>query len=263
MPWPRILSEPKTRHQPDDQTADYRCQHHNRPARGINDQRRTDRNALKPEQIGHQRDQMQQQPRGNRPAGSGDERHRGEHQHALVGAVVGQTRSMGRNARWTRSFGIGHNGPLGWLWAQLCRITIYIKDACVTDEIKEEDYAALAGFRYELRRFLRFSEQAAHDAGLTPQQHQALLAIRAAGAAGMLIGDLAERLFLKPNSTSELVKRLAEHNLVERRHGSVDGREVRITLTEHAGDILASLSASHRAELRRLRPLLEGLLDVL
>lgn len=131
------------------------------------------------------------------------------------------------------------------------------------DEIDEEDYAALAGFRFELRRFLRFSEQAARSAGLTPQQHQALLAVRAAGDTGMLVGDLAERLLLRPHSTSELVHRLVDHDLAAREQAEDDRRQVRIVLTRHARDILASLSTSHRAELRRLRPLLRRMLDAL
>ncbi|MGN6497752.1 MAG: MarR family winged helix-turn-helix transcriptional regulator [Tsuneonella sp.] len=133
----------------------------------------------------------------------------------------------------------------------------------MTGELDEHDYATLAGFRFELRRFLRFSEQAAANAGLTPQQHQALLAIRARGEEGMLVGDLAERLMLKPHSASELVKRLVKHGLVERRPGSADRRQVRIALTDSARELLASLSASHKAELRRLRPLLQRLLDAL
>ncbi|MGN6501228.1 MAG: MarR family winged helix-turn-helix transcriptional regulator [Tsuneonella sp.] len=133
----------------------------------------------------------------------------------------------------------------------------------MTGELGEQDYAALASFRFELRRFLRFSEEAAANAGLTPQQHLALLAIRARGTEGVLVGDLAERLMLKPHSASELVKRLAKHGLVERRPGSADRRQVRIALTDGARELLASLSASHKAELRRLRPLLQRLLAAL
>lgn len=133
----------------------------------------------------------------------------------------------------------------------------------MTDEIGDEDYRTLAEFRFELRRFQRFSEQAARSAGLTPQQHQALLAVRAAGDAGMLVGDLADRLLLQPHSTSELVRRLVEHNLATREHPDADRRQVRIALTEKASSILASLSSSHRSELRRLRPLLKGMLEAL
>lgn len=130
-------------------------------------------------------------------------------------------------------------------------------------DLDDKDYAALAGFRLELRRFTSFSEKAAAEAGLTPQQHQALLAVRAGKEGTMLVGDLADRLLLKPHSASELVRRLAENGLVERRAGSTDRREVHIALTPRARALLASLSASHRAELRRLRPLLRRLLDAL
>lgn len=133
----------------------------------------------------------------------------------------------------------------------------------MSGDIDEEDYAALATFRFEMRRFLQFSEKAARVEGLTPQQHQALLAIRAAKGEDMLIGDLAEQLLLKPHSTSELTSRLAERGLIERKPSATDRREVRIGLTDSARTILASLSTSHRNELRRLRPLLRHLLDAL
>lgn len=133
----------------------------------------------------------------------------------------------------------------------------------MTDEIGDEDYRTLAEFRFELRRFQRFSEQAARSAGLTPQQHQALLAVRAAGDAKMLIGDLADRLLLQPHSTSELVRRLIENDLATREHADADRRQVRIALTEKARRVLASLSSSHRSELRQLRPLLKDMLEAL
>ena len=131
------------------------------------------------------------------------------------------------------------------------------------DELDDESYRALAGFRYELRRFLRFSEMAAHEAGLTSQQHQALLAIRAAGEGGMLVGELAERLLLRPHSASELAARLARQGLVERTPDPADRRQVRLRLTGRAAEILASLSVAHRAELQRSGPMLRGLLEKL
>lgn len=132
----------------------------------------------------------------------------------------------------------------------------------MTEDLDDADYAALADFRYALRRFAAFSQGAARAAGLTPQQHQALLAIRGAGDAGMLVGDLAERLLVKPHSASETVKRLAEQDLIARRPGDDDRREVRITLTPRARTILASLSTVHRDELRRLHPVLQRLLEM-
>ena len=66
--------------------------------------------------------------------------------------------------------------------------------------VTQGEYQALASLRYSLRQFLHFSEQAAGEAGLTPQQHQALLAIKGFGGAQLTIGELAERLQLRHHS---------------------------------------------------------------
>ena len=126
-------------------------------------------------------------------------------------------------------------------------------------ELNDANYSTLADFRFELGRFLQFSEKEACEAGLTAKQHQALLAIRAQGDDGVLVGWVAERLFLKPNSASELVQRLVDHELLTRQPSS-DGRQARLLLTARARDILASLSEIHLAELRQVRPLVEQLL---
>lgn len=122
------------------------------------------------------------------------------------------------------------------------------------------DYEALAAFRYELRRFGQFSEQAAKDAGLTPQQHQALLAIRAANGV-ITVGQLAEQLMLQPHSASGLVDRLGALDLVNRTAADADRRRIHLHLTARADDILRNLSVAHRDEIRRLRPLLTNLLS--
>ena len=127
-------------------------------------------------------------------------------------------------------------------------------------QLEDDAYRTLASFRYELRRFLHFSEEAAAKAGITAQQHQALLALRAADNAEMLIGALAERLLLKPHSATELVNRLALADLVERQADPEDARRVRVRLTQTGNAQLAALSEAHRAELQRLRPLLGDLL---
>jgi DNA-binding MarR family transcriptional regulator len=129
----------------------------------------------------------------------------------------------------------------------------------MTDDLSDEHYEALASIRHELRRFLHFSETAASGSGITPQQHQALLAIRAAGGE-MLIGALAEHLLLKPHSASEHVDRLVKLGFVRRTSGLADRRQVGVTLTDEGRDILASLSVVHRDELRRIRPLLTKLI---
>lgn len=131
----------------------------------------------------------------------------------------------------------------------------------MSDELLDDDYAALASFRFELRRFLAFSERAASSAGLTAQQHQALLALRAAPGKGLRVGELAERLLLRSHSASGLIDRLERLGLVRRSTGSGDGREVRVELTPEGETNLSTLTAAHRAELRRLRPLLADLLS--
>ena len=123
------------------------------------------------------------------------------------------------------------------------------------------DYGRLAEFRYLLRQFLIFSEQAADRAGLTAQQHQALLAIKGLGAAKPLtVGELAGRLGIKPHSAVGLVDRLLAKSLVRRQAGARDRRQVMLRLTAQAERRLARLSAAHRAELKRLAPLLQKLL---
>ncbi len=129
--------------------------------------------------------------------------------------------------------------------------------------LNDGDYATLADFRYELRKFVRYSERAAGEAGLTPRQHQALLAIRAAPGGTLHVGELAERLFLRPHSASELVQRMEEQGLVRRETGAGDKRQVSLRLSERGETVLEYLSQSHRAELRRLRPMLQELLSSL
>jgi DNA-binding MarR family transcriptional regulator len=128
------------------------------------------------------------------------------------------------------------------------------------EDVANEDYGTLARFRYELRRFLQFSEEAARRAGLTARQHQALLAIRAGPAEGMTVGEIAERMLLRPHSMTGLIDRLAEAGLAARVRDDNDRRQVRVQATARARALLASLADSHRAELRRLRPLLTDLM---
>ncbi len=123
------------------------------------------------------------------------------------------------------------------------------------------DYRRLAEFRYLLRRFLAFSGNAAEAAGLTPQQHQALLSIKGHPLRCWLtVGELAERLCIRHHSAVGLVDRLEARGLVCRRPNDDDHREVWITLTPDAEARLANLTAAHRTELRRMAPLLQTLL---
>lgn len=117
----------------------------------------------------------------------------------------------------------------------------------------KEDYETLAEFRYALRCFLRFSEEAAKSAGLTLQQHQALLFIIGyPGREQVTIGELAERLQIRHHSAVGLVNRLEEQGLVNRIHNSEDRRQVFISLTEKGIGVLKSLASTHREELRQL-----------
>lgn len=128
-------------------------------------------------------------------------------------------------------------------------------------ELKDAEYAALADFRYALRAFQAFSESRVTEYGLTPQQHQALLAIRGASKRGVTVGYIAERLIVKPHSASELVARLGNLGLIIRRSSPVDGRRTLLELTPSAIALLEKLSVIHREEIRRLRPLLSTLLN--
>jgi DNA-binding MarR family transcriptional regulator len=127
--------------------------------------------------------------------------------------------------------------------------------------LTDADFERLAEFRYLLRHFLIFSEDAAEQAGLTAQQHQALLAIKGFGKVKPLtIGDLAERLGIRHHSAVGLIDRLLSKSLVRRKTGSEDRRQVLLALTPKADALLARLSAAHRDELQRLAPLLQTLL---
>jgi len=132
----------------------------------------------------------------------------------------------------------------------------------VSGRLAKGDYVTLAEFRYVLRQFGAFSESAARAAGLTAQQHQALLAIKGfPGREAATIGELAERLNLKHHSVVGLVDRLAGRGLIHRQHDKTDRRRVMIVLTPKAETLLLGLSLAHREELRRLAPLLRELLE--
>jgi len=119
------------------------------------------------------------------------------------------------------------------------------------------DYQALAELRYQIRRFLHFSEQAARNAGLEPRQHQLMLALKGLPKeARPRIGELAERLQIQHHSTVELVNRLASGGYVRRHRGGTDRREVLLSLTAKGENVLRELSLHHKAELRTQGPVL-------
>jgi DNA-binding MarR family transcriptional regulator len=117
-----------------------------------------------------------------------------------------------------------------------------------TDQLTPANYQALAEFRYQIRRFLHFSEQAARRAGLEPAQHQLLLAVKA-HAGEPTVGELAERLQLRHHSTVGLIDRMAESGLLRRSRAPGDRRQVRVRPTRKGEAVLRKLSLEHRAEL--------------
>ncbi|WLB53852.1 MarR family winged helix-turn-helix transcriptional regulator [Bradyrhizobium japonicum] len=127
--------------------------------------------------------------------------------------------------------------------------------------MREADYAALAQFRYQLRTFLAFSEAAAQSAGLTPQQHQALLAIKGLAAPdGASVGDIARFLLIRHHTAVELVDRMAKLKLIGREADPQDARRVLVRLTAKGEQKLRSLSRIHLDELGAAAPALAKIL---
>jgi DNA-binding MarR family transcriptional regulator len=128
----------------------------------------------------------------------------------------------------------------------------------------QSDYEALAAFRYALRQFLHFSEDMARSAGVTPQQHQALLAIKGFPAKKEItVGELAERLQIQHHSAVGLVNRLAAEKLVRRIPTREDRRQVRVVLTAQGEKKLERLSSLHQGQIRDISPQLTELLRIL
>jgi DNA-binding MarR family transcriptional regulator len=117
------------------------------------------------------------------------------------------------------------------------------------------DFTALAEFRHEMRLFVNFSEQSARAAGLEPQQHQALLALK-----GLAVGErrtisaLSASMQLRHNSAVELVNRLEIRGLLRRTSSPFDRREVLLRLNPRGERVLEKLSRQHRAELQTAGP---------
>jgi DNA-binding MarR family transcriptional regulator len=120
-------------------------------------------------------------------------------------------------------------------------------------DLSQHQYEQLLAFRTGLRRFLRWSGQQAEAAGLTPVQHQLLLAIRGhPDPRGPTVRDVAEYLLVRHHSAVELIDRAEAAGLVMREPDSDDGRSVRLAVTELGSDRLETLTASHLEELSRL-----------
>lgn len=119
----------------------------------------------------------------------------------------------------------------------------------LTDDV----YAQLLQLRTELRRFERWSAEQAHGAGLTPMQHQLLLAVRGhADRRGPTIREIADYLLLQHHSAGELIKRAEVAGLVRRVRDSSDHRMIRLELTDAGHERLEALTSIHLEELQRL-----------
>lgn len=122
-------------------------------------------------------------------------------------------------------------------------------------DLSIEGYRALAELRYQIRRFLAFSEELVRAAGMEPQQHQLLLAIKGLpDGATATISELAERLQLKHHSTVELVNRLEKLGYVSREAAKQDRRQVIVRLSPPGANILRKLSLAHHQELETAGP---------
>jgi DNA-binding MarR family transcriptional regulator len=131
----------------------------------------------------------------------------------------------------------------------------------MNDGTIKSDYQALAEFRYQIRRFLRFSEEAAREAGVEPQQHQLLLALKGLPESRRpTVRVLAERMQLHHHSTVELVDRMERAGLVTRHRGEEDRREVLVLPTAKGEHLLRELTVFHREELRNNGPVLAQVL---
>ncbi len=127
-------------------------------------------------------------------------------------------------------------------------------------DLDDADYRRLLQFRISLRRFLHWSEEQAERAGLTPAQHQLLLAIKGHdGEQGPTIGDVAGYLLLRHHSAVGLVDRAARAGLVERQEDSGDRRVVRLRLTPQGEGLLQQLTSLHLEEIQRLAPRIQEL----
>jgi DNA-binding MarR family transcriptional regulator len=130
--------------------------------------------------------------------------------------------------------------------------------------ISHEEYSRIAEFRFRIRQFLHFSEEAARAHGIEPQQHQLLLAIKGLPkGARPTIKAVSSRLCLRHHSTVELADRLVVRGAISRRHSDEDAREVLLELTPHGEQILRELHVLHWQELQKSAPLLTDSLSAI
>src|SRR5215472_10813952 len=123
--------------------------------------------------------------------------------------------------------------------------------------LNQAEYRALGEFRYQLRKYLRFMEERAREAGHNPQQYQLVLAIKGLpGSTRPTIGTLAKRMQLNHNSMVELVDRCERKGLLRRARSGNDRRQVELALTAEGDALLRKLASAGREELRTIGPIL-------
>ena len=128
--------------------------------------------------------------------------------------------------------------------------------SAVKKTLQAKDYIALGAFRYAMRKFLRFSKEVvAARAKLTPEQYEALLAIKgSSGADGMTVGEISERLQVKHHTAVSLLDKLETRKLATRKRATTDKRNVNVQLTKAGASLLARLAAIHHRELQKRTP---------
>ena len=131
-------------------------------------------------------------------------------------------------------------------------------------KLSDDDYERLAEFRYGLRRFMHWSEQQARSAGITPTQHQLLLAIRSSrDPRGATVGEVAEVLIIRHHSAVGLIDRAQEAGLITRARDPDTQSVVHLQLTEFGARTLSALSEVHLRELAQLAPTMQALIGAL
>ncbi len=155
---------------------------------------------------------------------------------------------------------IGKKSRASWINISYCDILItpieprHSKEPSMpSPSLTKQDFEALSTFRYQLRKFLRFSEEAAQSEGVTPQQYLLLLHVKGTpGRDWASVGELAERLQSQHHSVVALISRCEKLKLVQRRGSDVDRRQVNIHLLPDGERCLAKLAELHRTELTTL-----------
>lgn len=170
------------------------------------------------------------------------------HEEKAAAPGDGKIRTMKKDAPAVVYIVLRYTFPMGGLGA--CKVESRGgRLARIQDVVSE-----LAGFRYELRKFLRFSERAARECGVTPQQHQLMLGVAGfTGSGSATVSELAEFLQERHNSVVGLIERAARKGIIRREQGEQDRRQVVVSLTIRGEEILAELSALHYDELTRMR----------